>query len=266
MTELNNLLEIALKASALAEEVILKYYGNAPEISLKEDHTPVTIADQKAEEVMRSFLERETPSCGFVGEEFGIENESAKYQWIMDPIDGTKSFVHEVPLFGTLLALFIDGKPAVGLIRLPALKTCLWASVGGGAFVDGRSARCSSKTQLNESLVLSGTLNTMEDRGLGESFKTLRRRSLLHRGWGDCYGYYLVATGRAEVMVDPVVSLWDIAPLPVIFSEAGGVFSTISGERELFGPDAKPLHSIAEGYTGLATAPQVYTETQKIFF
>src|SRR5574344_62524 len=264
MAEIKELLEMALKASSLAEEQILKYYGSSYEVSWKEDQTPVTIADQKAEEVMRSFVEKERKDIGFIWGEFGIQNPAASDQWIMDPIDGTKAFSHGGPLFGTHLALYKNGKPCVGLIQLPALKTCLWASQGAGAYVDGKRVHCSSVSILEESLVLSGTINTMEDNGFGESFKTLRRASKLYRGWGDCYGYYLVASGRAEIMVDSVVSLWDIAPMPVIFSEAGGVFSTIAGETSLFNNQGEPIHSIYEGYTGLGCAPSVYSKVQEI--
>lgn len=264
MAELKNLLDIALQATALAEEQILKYYRTSIQVSLKPDRTPVTIADKKAEEVMRSFLEKEMDDIGFIGEEFGLQNNQAKYQWIMDPIDGTKAFIHGVPLFGTLLALYENGQPCLGIIRLPALKSCLWASAGGGAFADGHQVHCSLVPTIDESFVLAGTINTMEDKGYGNSFKALRHQAKLYRGWGDCYGYYLVATGQAEIMVDPVVSLWDIAPLPVIFKEAGGVFSTISGNQELFLHSGVPAYAINEGYTGLAGAPLVYPIAQKI--
>lgn len=253
MPEIQNILRIALEASKRAESVILNYYNHGVSVEWKPDKTPVTIADQKAEETAREFLLKEMPGAGFIGEEHKPENPDAQYQWIMDPIDGTKSFIHGVPLFGTLLALYRKRTPLVGLIRLPALKTCLWASLGGGAFADGIKVSCSSVSKMSEALVLSGTLNTMEDKGFGDAFTRLRRSSGLYRGWGDCYGYYLVATGKAEIMVDPVVSLWDIAPLPLIMSEAGGTFSTLSGKTELLNESGKPTENIYEGFTGFAS-------------
>ncbi|MDR1759555.1 MAG: histidinol-phosphatase [Fibrobacter sp.] len=265
MAETRELLEFALAASRAAEEVILNYYGRGVNVEWKPDNTPVTIADKSAEEIVRNLLMREMPEAGFIGEEGGIENENAEYQWIMDPIDGTKSFIHGVPLFGTLLALYRKGIPLVGLIRLPALKSCLWASLGGGAFLDGEKITCSSVSSLQEALVLSGTLNTMEDKGRGEAFTKLRRSARLYRGWGDCYGYYLVATGKAEVMVDPVVSLWDIAPLPLIMKEAGGVFSTLDGKTELFDAVGKPTGSIYEGFTGIAANGALYERALSFF-
>ena len=247
------LLKIALKTAELAEENILKYYQNDVGVEWKADKTPVTIADKGTEELAREFWAKETPGFGVIGEEFGIESPDAEYQWVIDPIDGTKSFIHGVPLFGTLIALYHKNEPIASVIRLPAMKSAVWAVNGGGAFLDGREVRASKVSQLSDALVLSGTINTMEDKGFGEGFTKLRRSARLHRGWGDCYGYYLVAAGRAEIMVDPVVSLWDIAPFPLLMKEAGGKFSTIDGKTELFDANGKPTAPIYEGFTSIAT-------------
>ena len=247
------LLKIALKTAELAEENILKFYQNDVGVEWKADKTPVTIADKGTEELARKFWAKETPGFGVIGEEFGIESPDAEYQWVIDPIDGTKSFIHGVPLFGTLIGLYHKNVPIASVIRLPAMKSAVWAVNGGGAFLDGREVRASKVSQLSDALVLSGTVNTMEDKGFGEGFTKLRRSARLHRGWGDCYGYYLVAAGRAEIMVDPVVSLWDIAPFPLLMKEAGGKFSTIDGKTELFGADGKPTAPIYEGFTSVAT-------------
>lgn len=247
------LLKIALKTAELAEENILKYYQNDVGVEWKADKTPVTIADKGTEELARKFWAKETPGFGVIGEEFGIESPDAEYQWVIDPIDGTKSFIHGVPLFGTLIGLWHKNVPIASVIRLPAMKSAVWAVNGGGAFLDGREVRTSKVSQLNDALVLSGTVNTMEDKGFGEGFTKLRRSARLHRGWGDCYGYYLVTAGRAEIMVDPVVSLWDIAPFPLLMKEAGGKFSTIDGKTELFDANGKPTAPIYEGFTSIAT-------------
>ena len=247
------LLKIALKTAELAEENILKFYQNDVGVEWKADKTPVTIADKGTEELARKFWAKETPGFGVIGEEFGIESPDAEYQWVIDPIDGTKSFIHGVPLFGTLIGLYHKNVPIASVIRLPAMKSAVWAVNGGGAFLDGREVRASKVSQLNDALVLSGTVNTMEDKGFGEGFTKLRRSARLHRGWGDCYGYYLVAAGRAEIMVDPVVSLWDIAPFPLLMKEAGGKFSTIDGKTELFDANGKPTAPIYEGFTSIAT-------------
>ena len=247
------LLKIALKTAELAEENILKFYQNDVGVEWKADKTPVTIADKGTEELARKFWAKETPGFGVIGEEFGIESPDAEYQWVIDPIDGTKSFIHGVPLFGTLIGLYHKNVPIASVIRLPAMKSAVWAVNGGGAFLDGREVRASKVSQLSDALVLSGTVNTMEDKGFGEGFTKLRRSARLHRGWGDCYGYYLVAAGRAEIMVDPVVSLWDIAPFPLLMKEAGGKFSTIDGKTELFDANGKPTAPIYEGFTSIAT-------------
>ena len=247
------LLKIALKTAELAEENILKFYQNDVGVEWKADKTPVTIADKGTEEIARKFWAKETPGFGVIGEEFGIESPDAEYQWVIDPIDGTKSFIHGVPLFGTLIGLWHKNVPIASVIRLPAMKSAVWAVNGGGAFLDGREVRASKVSQLSDALVLSGTVNTMEDKGFGEGFTKLRRSARLHRGWGDCYGYYLVAAGRAEIMVDPVVSMWDIAPFPLLMKEAGGKFSTIDGKTELFDANGKPTAPIYEGFTSIAT-------------
>ena len=247
------LLKIALKTAELAEENILKFYQNDVGVEWKADKTPVTIADKGTEELARKFWAKETPGFGVIGEEFGIESPDAEFQWVIDPIDGTKSFIHGVPLFGTLIALYHKNVPIASVIRLPAMKSAVWAVNGGGAFLDGREVHASKVSQLSDALVLSGTVNTMEDKGFGEGFTKLRRSARLHRGWGDCYGYYLVAAGRAEIMVDPIVSLWDIAPFPLLMKEAGGKFSTIDGKMELFDASGKPTAPIYEGFTSIAS-------------
>ena len=254
-------LKIALKTAEMAQGNILKFFQTGVGVEWKKDNTPVTIADKSTEELAREFWAKETPGFGVIGEELGIESPDAEYQWVIDPIDGTKAFVHGVPLFGTLIALYKKNVPVCSLIRIPAMNTAVWAVMntavwavnGGGAFLDGRAVRVSGVSQLNEALVLSGTVNTMEDKGFGEGFAKLRRGARLHRGWGDCYGYYLVAAGRAEIMVDPIVSLWDIAPYPLLFKEAGGKFSTIAGKTELFDANGKPTAPIYEGFTSVAT-------------
>ncbi|MCL2100957.1 MAG: hypothetical protein FWH22_04515 [Fibromonadales bacterium] len=247
-------LSLILQAGNIAQSEILKHWKTSVNVEWKADATPVTIADKKAEELVRNFAQKETPEFGFIGEEFGQENPSAEYQWVLDPIDGTKSFIYEVPLFGTIIAILKKGIPIAGLIQLPALNSKIWATAGGGAFAnEGTPIKVSDVSELKDSLVLSGTLNTMESKGYGEWFANIRKNAKLYRGWGDCFGYYQVACGKAEIMADPVVSLWDIAPLPLIFAEAGGSFSTLKGEKNLFSSSGEPLHPIHDGYTAIAT-------------
>ncbi len=241
MSEVGDLLKIAERAAKNAERVILSHFESDLSVEWKPDNTPVTVADRGAEEELRKVFLSETPDFGLIGEEFGIEKPDAEYKWIFDPIDGTKSFIRGVPLFGTLIGLYRRDEPLVGIIHLPALRHTLVAGKGLGAFVDGKRAHVSN-VKISEGLALSGTVNTFESEGRAEFFERYRKSAALYRGWGDCYGYFLVATGRAEAMVDPVVSLWDIAAFPAIFSEAGGKFSTLDGETRLFAADGKPTN------------------------
>jgi myo-inositol-1(or 4)-monophosphatase len=148
---------------------------------------------------------------------------------VIDPIDGTKAFIHGVPLFGTLIALLENGEPVLGIIDLPALGERVHATRGGGAFRNGKPCRVSTVASLDEALILDGSATTMERLGYGAGWAELRRKARLHRGWGDCYGHFLVATGAAEVMADPIVEIWDIAPMAVILPEAGGRFTGLLG-------------------------------------
>jgi len=249
-----DLLSLVLQAGSIAQNEILKHWKTTLSVEWKADATPVTIADKKTEELVRNFAQKETPEFGFIGEEFGGEKPEAEYQWVLDPIDGTKSFIYGVPLFGTLIAILKKGTPIAGLIQLPALNSKVWATDGGGAFADdGIAIKVSDTGELKNSLVLSGTINTIESKGYGEWFEGIRKNAKLYRGWGDCFGYYQVACGKAEIMMDPVVSLWDIAPYPLIFAEAGGAFSTLKGEKSLFSTKGHPLYPIHEGYTAIAS-------------
>lgn len=260
-----NYLKIAHEACDLSRQVILKYFRSDIGVTWKKDQTPVTIADQEAEAVMRDFLKQKTPGFGFIGEEYGSSEMSQEFNWIIDPIDGTKSFIKGVPLFGTLLALYHGKTPILGIIDLPALNSRLWAEVGQGAWVDGRKAQVSNIANLADSTLLTGTVNTIEDLGLAKAFNPMRKKAKLYRGWGDCYGYYLVATGQAEAMFDPVVSIWDIAPMVPILQEAGGRFSDIKGRAALLEKilQGEPVGS--DNFTGLATNGHIHREMLKGF-
>jgi histidinol-phosphatase len=222
-------LDLARHMAEEAAKQIRGYFRTALKVETKSDDTPVTIADRAAEELLRGLMEKHTPGYGIVGEEFGTQPGSTDREWVVDPIDGTKAFIHGVPLFGTLLALLEKGRPVVGVVALPALGHVLSAALGEGCTLDGAPCRVSSVERVEDSLLLDGSISTMERLGFGPPWASLRKRAKLHRGWGDCYGHFLVATGRAEAMVDPIVNLWDIAPFAVILPEAGGIFSALSG-------------------------------------
>jgi histidinol phosphatase-like enzyme (inositol monophosphatase family) len=232
MSELSGLLQIALRAAALAGETIMPLYGSPFEVERKADRTPVTEADRRAELVMRDFFARETPAFGVLGEEFGETPGDGRHRWIIDPIDGTKSFIHRVPLFGTLVALERDGEPVVGVIACHALGETVAAASGLGAHLNGVPCRTSDVDRLEEAtLTMTSFARTAAHRPLG--YRGLVERCGLARAWGDCFGYLLVATGRAEIMLDPEMSVWDAAALQPVIREAGGGFSQWDGNRAL---------------------------------
>jgi myo-inositol-1(or 4)-monophosphatase len=235
MTESNyqDALELGRRAVLLAEKEIMPFFQSDIQVDLKRDNTPVTAADKKAEAVMRALLEKETPNYGIIGEEFGEKPGALPRQWVIDPIDGTKSFIHGVPLFGTLLALLENGEPVVGIINMPALSDMMEAVTGAGCFSGGRQCRVSGIRSLSQACLLDGSVTTMEKKGFKEPWRDLRHKAGLARGWGDCYGYFLVASGRAEVMVDPIVEIWDIAAPALCVREAGGSFTSLGGSQSL---------------------------------
>ena len=261
----SDLLQLAQGAADVARAEILRHWKSHVQVEFKADITPVTAADKGAEEKIRAFLRGRDSGFGFVGEEFGREKGKNGIAWVMDPIDGTKSFVRQVPLFGTLLACFADGEPVVGLIDLPALGRRVWAVRGGGAFLDGERVRVSQVADPARGCLLSGTVNTFETAGLGERFHSLRREFGLYRGWGDCFGYFQVACGFAEAMVDPVVSIWDVAPFPVLFAEAGGRFSDLKGTLRMLETVDSDLPLKSDDLTAVASNGLVHDRILRAF-
>ena len=234
-------LELAKKIAAEAGDLTLRYfYQSDLAVERKEDKTPVTVADRGAEEFLRCRIGEAFPDDAILGEEFPEKAGTSGYRWILDPIDGTKSFIHGVPIYSTLIGVEKKGESLIGLIALPALGEILWAEKGGGTwwesprFDQPKRAQVSQKERLDESLFLVSEVISFDQYGRRDVYTRLERDALLTRNWGDAYGYYLVATGRAELMVDPIMCLWDIAPLLVIMEEAGGVFTDWKGNRTIF--------------------------------
>ena len=232
MSELSALLDIALRAAAIAGETIMPIYASPFEVERKADRTPVTEADRRAELAVREFFARETPGFGVLGEEYGETPGDGRHRWIIDPIDGTKSFIHRVPLFGTLVALERDGEPVVGVIACHAVGETVAAAAGLGARLNGEPCRVSRVASLDDAtLTMTSFARTAARRPLG--YRALVERCGLARAWGDCYGYLMVATGRAEIMLDPDMSIWDAAALQPVIREAGGGFSQWDGNPAL---------------------------------
>ncbi|MEM0925832.1 MAG: inositol monophosphatase family protein, partial [Planctomycetota bacterium] len=209
----------------------------------KSDDSPVTVADREAETLAREMIESQFPGDTVQGEEFAEREGSSRYRWVIDPIDGTKSFVCGVPLYSTLLAIEKDEKPIAGIILIPALDEVVFAAEGLGCWhrssssEDWVTARVSQKNKLSEAVFLSSQVDSFAGRGAGESYLEMERRCWITRTWGDGYGYLLVATGRADLMIDPICNAWDVAAILPVIQEAGGIFTDWKGQATVRGGD-----------------------------
>ena len=187
---------------------------------------------------MRREIAKRFPDDGVLGEEQGEAEGKSGRRWIVDPIDGTFAFVHGVPFYGVLIALEIDGELSVGVVNIPVLGEIVSAAKGLGCFLNGEPARVSTTAELKDALLLSTDFSACARYGFGRAAGLLQGRAKTSRTWGDCYGYVLVATGRADVMLDPVMNLWDCAAMLPIMEEAGGTFTDWTGVRTASGGNA----------------------------
>lgn len=235
---LRSLLEFALDAAWQAGRITLGYFQTGVAAERKADNTPITIADRQAEQKLRELIGRYWPDHGIIGEEFGHQAGPSGLTWILDPIDGTKSFVHGVPLYANLIALTNGETSLLGVAHFPALGETVYAARGEGCYWNGRRARVSSVSQLEDATLLTSDLNSFAPYGKAEAWQRLVDATYIQRTWGDAYGYALVATGRAEIMVDPVMEIWDCGPLQVIVEEAGGTFTDWQGTPTIYAREA----------------------------
>jgi len=209
-------------------QIVLKYYRSAFDVEVKTDNSPVTIADREAENFIREKIMKTFPEHGIIGEESGTWREDAEYKWIVDPIDGTKSFISNAPLFGTLIALTKNNSPVLGCIYLPVTNDIL---VGDNlqARLNGAPVKMPEHIALENSIVLTTDYRDFARYKPRGGFDRLMSACRLSRTWGDCFGYYLVAAGKAHVMVDPAMSVWDKMALIPIIRGAGGVITDFHG-------------------------------------
>ena len=225
---LKEYLNFAGELSREAGRITLKYFRKQIDIELKDDSSPVTIADRETESFIRSAIQEKYPDHGILGEEHGEVKSDSPYKWIIDPIDGTKSFIHGIPLYTVLLALLKDGVPCVGVIHNPVLEETAAAATGLGCELNGEPCGVNTKATLEDARVqVTDPADLMRRHPVftGKLFERVR----LCRSWGDGYGYLLVASGRADVMIDPILAVWDVAPLKVVITEAGGEFTDFFG-------------------------------------
>jgi histidinol-phosphatase len=234
----SSLLEAVTDVARLAGSIALARFGGSLKVLAKNDGSPVTDADLAAERAARAWIEERFPDHGIVGEELGVRNPEAELRWLIDPIDGTQSYVRGVPLWGTLVAIARGDDVLAGAIHCPAANEMLCAAAGEGCWWNGARARVSSVSSLSQAMVLTTDERFGKQPDRATRWKALASRARLSRGWGDCYGYLLVATGRAEAMVDPVLSPWDAAALYAVVSEAGGVITDWLGRVSPYGEGA----------------------------
>ncbi len=230
-------LEFGVRISKEAGKLVMEYYNDLPEVETKSDYSPVTIADREAEMLIRNQIESDFPEHSILGEEFPNKETDSEYRWIIDPIDGTKSFIKSVPLFAVMLALEYQNVPQLGIIHVPPLKETVYAGIGMGCKINGKQCRVSNTHSLSEAW-----LNVTDCADLYRRYPEFTTKLLAEvysvRTWGDAYGYVLVATGRTDIMLDPIMSVWDIASLMPIITEAGGVFTDFKGIRNPKGESA----------------------------
>ena len=221
--------QFMIELAGMSGAFIRPHYGSTDlKVDLKADHTPVTVADRGAEELMRGHIRRRFPGHGVVGEEFGTDRGNAEFVWVLDPIDGTKSFTSAIPLFGTLIALLHQGQPLLGCIHQPILGQ-LMIGDGTSTTLNGSAVRTRAVARIEEATLLTTSPSSLLKLPGGRAYQALMERARLARTWGDCYGYLMVASGRADVMYDPIMNLWDIAALVPIIRGAGGVITDAKG-------------------------------------
>ena len=248
---MKNELDFAVELARGAGDITLKYFRKRPETTTKSDGSYVTIADREAEAYLRRQIAERYPDDGILGEEEGESQGRSGRRWIVDPIDGTFAFVHGVPFYGVMIGLEIDGELSVGVVNIPALGEMVSAAKGVGCFLNGEPTRVSTTVRLEDALLLCTDFSSCARYGFGRAAELMQARAKTSRTWGDCYGYVLVATGRADVMLDPVMNLWDCAALLPIMEEAGGTFTDWRGVRT------------ADGNNSIATNGLLFAEVME---
>jgi myo-inositol-1(or 4)-monophosphatase len=249
--QMNDFVKFTRLLALESGSIIKKYFRRKISIENKTDQSPVTIADKQAEERMRELIMKEFPEHGILGEEFGDHNKSAEYQWILDPIDGTKSFICGALSFGTMIALTKNGLPILGVVNQPILNEFL---IGDNISAELNSEKVTVRIceNLSTAVLLSTDHLNIEKYQNKSRFEKLIKSVKLYRNWGDCYGYYLVATGFADIMIDPIMSVWDLMALIPIIKGAGGTITDYHGNDPVTGSSI------------IAASPDIHNDVIKI--
>jgi histidinol-phosphatase len=243
------------KVARIAGDIARGYYGKNPDTRIKKDGSPVSVADITAEQGAREWIELRFPDDGIIGEELPPVRPGAARRWILDPIDGTYAFLQRVPLWGTLVAVAEGESVIAGAAYFPALDEIIVAARGEGCWWNGSRARVSTVAELAEARLVTTDARFMRDAARRERWMRLQDGARTMRTWGDCYGYLLVATGRADIMVDDVIADWDGAALLPIIEEAGGVFTDWRGRPTAFGGDVIATNAELAGVVREILAP-----------
>lgn len=237
--------------SKKSSEIIRQYFRMPFDVEIKSDNSPVTVADKKSEEVMRKLIYQEFPDHGIIGEEFGREKTDSDFVWVLDPIDGTKSFMCGALSFGTLISLLYKNKPVLGVINHPILNEFLIGD-NDNCLLNDIPVRIKQKEKLSEAVLLTTDHLNIKKYQNAEKFDKLINSVWLYRNWGDCYGYYLVATGFADIMIDPIMSIWDSMALIPIINGAGGVITDYNGNDPV------------KGNSIIAASPKLHSQVLEI--
>jgi len=251
MNDLSDFKKFIKHLAVISQKEILKYFRADFNVGTKSDNSPVTIADKNAEELIRKEIKKDFPSHGIIGEEFGEINPNAEYKWIIDPIDGTKSFICGTVMFGTQIGLLKNNKPILGAINFPALDHFL---IGDNytTELNNKKVQVRKCNSISEAVLLTGDYFNIENYQNISAFNNLIKKVKLFRGWGDCYGYYLLASGFADIMIDPIMSPWDSLPLIPIIKGAGGIITDYQGDNPIIGDSI------------VASNPQIHSEVIRL--
>lgn len=239
----SDLLEFITQLTQESAAIIKRYWDSSFTVEYKSDNSPVTAADKEVENTLRRRIKERFPDHGIIGEEMGNELSDADYVWVLDPIDGTKSFMTHVPLFGTLIGVLHRGTPLVGAIHQPILnELCL--GDGERTTLNGRPVRARNTQSLAEATLLTSAFETQLNTDKFEPWNRLVGSCRISRTWGDCYGYLLVASGRADIMIDPILNPWDLLPLIPVMEGAGVKITDWNGQPAIQGQSAAAANPV----------------------
>jgi histidinol-phosphatase len=228
-----DLIILAEEFARLGGDHTLQYFRKGIDVIHKGDASPVTVADREAEWIIRQEILRRFPDHGVIGEEHGVVNEHARIKWILDPIDGTISFIHGIPLYTTLIGVLVDNEPVAGVIYAPAMQEMCVGSVQTGTFLNGNPVTVRPCSDLSEATLITTDRKNIRKYGFENNIAELMKSVRVDRTWGDAYGHMMVATGRADIMFDPILNIWDAAALLPVLQGAGGHFVDVFGKPDI---------------------------------